>query len=460
LSLLDVSDRIRRRALTSEEVTRLLLSRIENVDRQLHSFRLVLSQEALEQARLADKEIASGFWRGPLHGVPIGIKDLLHMKGHATTAGMDLVEANAREEDATIVERLKQAGAVLIGKLHMTEGALFEHHSAFPRPVNPWSAAHHPGLSSSGSGIAVAAGLCFGAIGTDTGGSIRMPCAANGISGIKPTWGRVSRHGYVPLAESFDHIGPMARTAADCAAILQAIAGWDPQDPTTLSEPVPDYSSNAGCGLGDLVIGLDRSFATDDTSDEISQNFDAMLDIFTSLGARFRKIAFPPIADTVRAAGQLIAAEAAFYHDNQPPAQKARYGTVLRNRIESVSGLDAKTVAHAYQMRNRFNGMLNSVFRDVDLIMLPAVPEVTHTWAEFDRLQNDRPSLQRRLLRFTTPANIAGIPTMSLPTGLSKAGLPLGIQLLAKRLGEPLLCAAGNAFQKATPFHTLRPPIA
>jgi amidase len=227
-SLLSVSDRIRSGALRAADVTAELLARFARYDGRLHSALMVLADDAMAQARQADAEIAAGRWRGPLHGVPIGVKDLLWTKGLPTTGGMDVLRDFRPEEDATVVARLKQAGAVIIAKLHMTEGATFNHHPSFPRPVNPWSGAHWSGVSSSGSGVAPAAGLCFGAIGSDTGGSIRMPSAANNLTGIKPTWGRVSRHGLIHLAESLDHLGPMARSAVDAAAILQAIAGWDP----------------------------------------------------------------------------------------------------------------------------------------------------------------------------------------------------------------------------------------
>jgi amidase len=270
-SLLDISGRIRNREDSSAEVTAALLNQIARYDGTLHSTILVMADVAMEQARQADAEIAAGQWRGALHGVPIGIKDLLWIKGLPTTGGMELLRDFRSDEDSTVVERLKQAGAVLIAKLHMTEGAGLEHHAAFPRPVNPWSAAHWTGVSSSGSGVAVAAGFCFGAIGSDTGGSIRMPSSANNLTGIKPTWGRVSRHGLIHLCESLDHLGPMARSAADAAAVLQTIAGFDPRDTTSLSDPVPDYLGQASEGVAGLTLGIDWQFAAGSMAPEIVQ---------------------------------------------------------------------------------------------------------------------------------------------------------------------------------------------
>ncbi|HEX8058904.1 MAG TPA: amidase, partial [Novosphingobium sp.] len=275
--LLPVSERIRGGDLTSVEVTTALLDRIERYDGLLHSALIVLTDQAMEQARRADAEIAAGRWRGPLHGIPIGVKDLLWTKGLPTTGGMELLRDFRPEEDATVVARLKAAGAVIIAKLHMTEGATFNHHPVFERPVNPWSADHWTGVSSSGSGVAPAAGFCFGAIGSDTGGSIRMPSAANNLTGIKPTWGRVSRHGLIHLAESLDHLGPMARSAADAAAILQAIAGWDVKDMTSLSDPVPDYLAQMDDGIAGLTLGIDWDFAARDMAPEIVASLETTL---------------------------------------------------------------------------------------------------------------------------------------------------------------------------------------
>ena len=260
-SLLGISRRIRAGEVSSQDVTAALLERIARYDGTLHATLMVLGDAAMDEARAADAEIEAGNWRGPLHGVPVGIKDLLWTKGLPTTGGMDLLRDFLPQEDATVVERLRQAGAVIIAKLHMTEGATLNHHPAFARPVNPWSARHWTGVSSSGSGVATAAGLCFAAIGSDTGGSIRMPSAANNLTGIKPTWGRVSRHGLIHLAESLDHLGPMARSAGDAAAVLQAIAGADPRDPTCLAGPAPNYLAQMDKGVAGLSLGIDWSWA-------------------------------------------------------------------------------------------------------------------------------------------------------------------------------------------------------
>lgn len=459
LGLLEVSGRIRRRELTSEAVTRALLDRIARLDGGLHSFLQVLTDSALDQARQADREIAAGFWRGPLHGVPLGIKDLVWMKGLPATAGMALLRDFRPDEDATAIKRLVAAGAVLIGRLNMTEGALLEHHPEFPRPVNPWSAPHWTGVSSSGSGVAPAAGFCFGALGTDTGGSIRMPSAANNLTGIKPTWGRVSRHGVMPLSESLDHLGPMARSAADAAAILQVIAGADRDDPTALSEPVPDYLATLNGGISGLTIGIDWQFVAEDTPDEVVNTLHETLAVLESLGARIRDVAFPSTQPVNTEISPLLVAEFAAAHAGWFPAQADRYGPRVRNLLEAAPHFPTAAVVRAYQARDRFTGQVRGVFHDCDLMLTPGLGIVTPTWDEIETMQDDMALMNATVLRFTTPFNVAGVPTISLPAGFSSEGLPLGVQLIGWKLEEEKLIRAGHAFQKATDFHTRHPAL-
>jgi amidase len=235
-----------------------MLSRINKYQGRLRAYATVTEDLALRQADRAAVEIAKGQYRGPLHGIPIAVKDLCYTKGIVTSAGMPIHGKFKPSYDATVVRRLRAAGAVLLGKLQMTEGAFAEHHPDIKAPVNPWHKDHWSGVSSSGSGVATASGLCFASLGSDTGGSIRYPSAANGLSGLKPTWGRVSRHGVFDLASSLDHIGPMCRSSADCAAVLQVIAGADPHDPTATSEPVPNYLAGLNRPLGGLRLGIAR----------------------------------------------------------------------------------------------------------------------------------------------------------------------------------------------------------
>jgi amidase len=259
LDLIEAGRLVQRRDLSCVELTQAQLRRIERLDGRLRSYATVTADAALAQARQADEEIRSRAIRGPLHGVPVAVKDLCNTEGIATAAGMAIHKRHVPERDATVVARLKASGAVLLGKLQMTEGAMSTHHPSIAPPVNPWGEALWPGVSSSGSGVATAACLCFGSLGSDTLGSIRFPSTMNGITGLKPTWGRVSRAGVFPLAESLDHIGPMTRSAADAAAILGAIAGADADDPTALQGAVPDYLDGIDGGVRGLRIGIDRA---------------------------------------------------------------------------------------------------------------------------------------------------------------------------------------------------------
>jgi amidase len=458
LSLLEVSDRIRRRRVSAETVTRALIDRIERLDPQLNSVLRLLGDSALAEARRADAEITAGFWRGPLHGVPIGVKDLLWTKGEPTTGGMEILKDFRPSEDATVVRRLRRAGAVVIAKLHTTEGATLDHHPTLRRPVNPWSPAHWTGVSSSGSGVATAAGFCFGALGTDTAGSIRFPSAANNLTGLKPTWGRVSRHGLLPLSESLDHIGPMARSAADAAAILQVIAGPDPADGTTLADPVPDYLAALGQGVRDLSIGVDWRFAAEGVPQPVAQAVRAAAEVFAELGARIRPIDFPDYDAERGPLAALLQAEVCAAHAEHFPDKAERYGPRLRAMLAHGSPPPGDVV-RGYQARDRFTGRLHAAFRDVDLILPPGIGAVLPTWEEMDFLSGDLPGRAGALLRFSAPYNAAGVPTLSLPGGFTADGLPVGVQLAGWKLAEPLLLRAGQAFQQATDHHVRRPPL-
>jgi amidase len=458
MSLLDISDAIRRRALSAESVTRSLLDRIERLDGRLHSAHAVLADTALDQARAADREIAAGFWRGPLHGVPIGIKDLLFTEGLPTAGGMEILKDFRPAYDATVVARLKRAGAVLIAKLHMTEGATLDHHPSLPRPVNPWSEAHWTGVSSSGSGVAPAAGLCYGAIGSDTAGSIRMPSAANNLTGVKPTWGRVSRHGIHHLSESLDHLGPMTRSAGDAAVILAAIAGCDPDDPTSLAAPVPDYLGELGKGVSDLVVGVDWDYATGGVPDEVATAVRHAAEVFAGLGARVREIKFPSV-EAVSMAMPALTVEVAAAHAEHFPQRSNQYGPRLAGMLNAARAIDGVTIAKAYQARDRFAGALAAVQRDVDLILVPGLGCILPTWDEIDRMADDMSLMGRTVMRYTTPFNLAGVPTISLPGGFTASGLPVGIQLVGAKLTEDKLLRAGHAFQQVTDFHTRWPAL-
>ena len=296
LELTELSRRIHAREISPVEATTAQLARIEKLDGQLKSYAYMMAEAALIQARAAEAEIMRDEIRGPLHGVPIAVKDLCWTRGVPTAAGMTIYRDFRPTADATVVRKLYAAGAIILGKLQLTEGAYADHHPQIPPPVNPWNAAYWPGASSSGSGVATVAGLCYGSLGSDTGGSIRFPFAANGVTGLKPTWGRVSRYGVFELAATLDHIGPMARSAADCGAMLGVIAGSDPNDPTAVLDPVPNYLAGMTRGLHGLRIGVDHAWNTGRVDQTMVDAVTAALRRCATSAATFAKSSFQMLA--------------------------------------------------------------------------------------------------------------------------------------------------------------------
>jgi amidase len=458
LELTELSERLRTRRVSPVEVTRAILARIEKLDGRLGSFATLTAEPALSEAAQAEAEIARGGWRGPLHGVPIAVKDLCFTKGIPTSAGMPIHAGFRPAFDATVVSRLREAGAVLLGKLQMTEGAFARHHPAIRPPVNPWAADRWTGVSSSGSGVATATGLCFASLGSDTGGSIRFPSAANSVTGVKPTWGRVSRHGIFPLAESLDHIGPMARSAADAAVVLGIIAGTDANDPTSLHAPVPDYLAEIGGGLRGVRIGVDATFNAGGVEHVVVGALDAARAAFASLGADMRSITFPSPDAVIAGWLPLCAVEAALAHETTYPAMAAQYGPNLAAMLDLGHRTTGIEIARIKRDRLAFQGRVAALFRDVDLLLIPALPGVPPTLEEM-AATGANPQAAARRLRFTAPFDMTGSPTITLPGGFTATGLPVAVQLVGRHLEESLLLRAGHAFQGATDWHRRRPPI-
>ena len=456
LNLIEVGRLILTREVSSLEVTRALLERIAQLDGRLRSYATVTREIALQAAADADHEIARGLHRGLLHGVPIGVKDVCHTKGIASAAGMPMHKNFVPERDATVVSRLKAAGAVLLGKLQMTEGAFSAHHPSVDPPVNPWSAAHWTGVSSSGSGVATAAGLCYGSLGTDTLGSIRFPSTMNGITGLKPTWGRVSRAGVFALAESMDHIGPMARSAADAAAMLGAIAGADPDDPTALQDPVPDYLATIDSGVRGIRIGIDRELIAAGADADMVRVTEAAAAVFAELGAELRDVVFPSPDQIVRDAVVLCAVEAAVAHELTFPARASEYGPVLAGLLAIGHKVDGLALSKILQRRAAFSGQLRALFRTTDLLLMPAMNSAAPTLAFQAERAND-PDARYARVRFTAPFDMSGSPSLTLPGGVTGGALPVGFQLVGRHLDESLVLRTGHAFQQATQWHTRRP---
>ena len=442
------------------EATRAQLERIEALDGQLKSYATVMADSAIDQARDAEAEIAGGHYRGPLHGVPIAVKDLCFTRGVRTMGGTRVLDDHVPDFDATVVSRFHAAGAVLLGKLNLTEGAMAGYNPDRDVPVNPWDADRWSGASSSGSGVATAAGLCYGSLGSDTGGSIRFPAASCGVVGIKPTWGRVSRYGVLALAESLDHVGPMTRSTADAGIVLQAIAGADPNDPTSLPAPAPDMLEGIDRGVNGLRLGFDERYATDGVDPDLANAVSRSVKLLEELGAQIVEVRLPALEAYLAAWPVLCSAEAALAHAATYPSRRDDYGPWFRGWLDlgaSVTGLD---YARANNLRAACNGRMRDTLAGVDAFVSPSMPGPAfpvQDMAPFAPLPEE--GLDMSLLRFTAPYDFSGTPTLSVPCGLSSDGLPLSLQFVGKHMQEPLLCRMGHAYEQVTDWHDLHPSV-
>ncbi|MGH8798323.1 MAG: amidase [Caldimonas sp.] len=459
LHFLEISELARllaARKVSPVELTRAMLDRIERLDPALKAYAHVTPELALAQARHAEQMIGRRQILSQLHGVPIAVKDLCCTEGVVTSAGMPLHRDFVPALDATVVRKLREAGAVLLGKLQLTEGAFADHHPAIAPPVNPWHRDHWSGASSSGSGVATAAGLCFGSLGSDTGGSIRFPSAANGTTGLKPTWGRVSRHGCFELAASLDHIGPMCRSAADAAIMLGAIAGIDPNDPTTLRAPVPDYLAADDGGLAGVRVGFDEAYALGDVEPDVRGAVEDTLRTLRALGAQIVALKFPAVDAMLADWGPNCAVETAVAHAATFPSQRSEYGPGLAALIDAgraLSGLDYQRIL----LRRRvFTGRVHEALEPVDAMLVPAQPIAAPTVARMATL-GQMPAELAALIRYTAPFDMSGHPTLTVPAAFTAKGLPVAVQFVGRHLGEADICRAGRAFQRATDWHRRHP---
>ena len=469
-SLRDVATLIEARHLSPVALTQTMLDRIQALDGHLHSYARVMADSALAAASAAEREIQSGHYRGPLHGVPIAVKDLCYTQGVPTMGGMKLLQDFVPDYDATVVARLEAAGAILLGKLSLTEGAMVGYHRDFPMPLNPWGDELWAGVSSSGSGIATAAGLCFASIGTDTGGSIRFPSMANGTVGLKPTYGRVSRYGVLPLAESLDHIGPMTRTVLDAAIMLEAIAGHDPNDPTSLRAPVADIVGQLDAGLAGVRIGFDRAYALDGVDPGLARAIDAAREHLQSLGAIIVEVQMPDLSDVLPVWPVLCAAEAVQAHRQHYPARADEYGAYFREFLDFGAGISESQLAAAREIRARFSEQFRALLSSVDAILSPAAgapfavaPGLQYgSMSEWNQARRERDlaqGLDKPVTSFTFPHDLAGTPALALPCGVSGQGLPYTMQLAGSALSEAMLCRIGHAYEQSTPWHQRHPPV-
>jgi amidase len=449
---------IESKAVSPVDVTTAILERIEALDGRLQAYATVMADSAMEQARAAEREIMNGTYRGLLHGVPVAVKDLCFTAGVRTMGGSAVYADLVPDFDSTVVRRFNEAGAVMLGKLNLTEGAMGGYNPQFQLPENPWKAGHWPGASSSGSGAATAAGLAYGTLGSDTGGSIRHPAAVCGTVGLKPTWGRVSRYGVLALAESLDHVGPLTRSSADAGIVLQAIAGWDANDPTSLPDPVPNMLAGVGQGVQGLRIGWDEAYATQDMAPDFAQAVAAGVRVMESLGAAIVPVKMPArLREYLEAWPVLCASEALAAHRATFPSRAREYGPWFREWLERGARYSGADYAQANTLRAACVGELRLTLRGIDLLACPSTAQAAQpiTAAQaYGPIPPDRDPWQSR---FTVPTDFAGLPTIALPCGLSEVGLPLSLQLVGHALSEPLLVQAGDAYEKATEWHALHP---
>jgi aspartyl-tRNA(Asn)/glutamyl-tRNA(Gln) amidotransferase subunit A len=449
------SEQIRRRTISPVELTRDCLARIEQLNPRLNAFITVTAESALDQAQIAQDEIQRGDWRGPLHGIPIGLKDLIDTAGVRTTAGSAMFKDRVPSQDAEVVRRLKEAGAILIGKQNLHEFAYGASSvvSYFGEVHNPWDTACIAGGSSGGSAAAVACGLGFGAIGTDTAGSVRLPASICGVVGLKPTYGRVSARGVIPLSWSLDHVGPIATSVADVAIMLQAIAGYDPQDSMSADKAIPEFLNVALAeGSKSLRVGIPRDFFYADLDPEIATAVEFALTVLKDLTAEMRKISLPVDVDRT-----LQSAESYAYHADFVAKGSELYQPETLRRIRSGADIRAVDYIHARRRLEESRRTIQAVFRDVDLLVTPTSPIPPPALAEL----KENPDLLRpreiTMLRNTRLVNVWGLPAISLPCGFTSRGLPIGLQIIGPHWREDLVLQLAHAYEQETEWHKCAP---
>jgi len=458
--LAEVAADVRSGALSAEEVTGQTLNRISALEPHLHAFAQVRAEDAMVEARAADARRGRREPLGPLHGVPIAVKDLCAMAGTATRAGGFFRTRFGPLESATVVARLQSAGAIIIGKTQLTEGAWGAHHPNVTPPVNPWAPDHWTGVSSSGSGVSVAAGLAYGAIGTDTAGSIRFPSACNHLVGLKPTWGRVSRYGVFPLSDTFDHVGPMARNVVDVALMFAAIAGPDPLDPTTLDEPAVDWVGAAQAGtLRGVRVGVDPVYSPGGLDEPTATALKTAIALMKAAGAVIVDVSVPSVGEVLERAVAAAFVEAAISHAPTYPSEKSSYSAGFSALLDIGRATPAADYAAITIWRREFHGRLLRIFRAIDVLVAPVLPMSPPTLAEMAAAVNGPPLAAAPLLAYTIPFNLAGVPSLTLPMGRAPSGAPLGLQLIGPDLAEATLLSAGAAYEAAAGYAAHHPAI-
>ena len=452
-TIAEASRLLSQKKLSPVDLARACLDRIDRLNPTLNAFITVTRETAIQEAKIAEQEIQSGNWRGPLHGIPIGLKDLIDTAAVKTTCASALFADRVPAEDAVVVELLKRAGAVILGKQNLQEFAWGgTSASSFYGPVhNPWNVERIAGGSSGGSATAVAAGMCFAAIGTDTGGSIREPAAFCGIVGLKPTYGRVSTRGVFPLSFSLDHVGPICRSVADTGLMLDVIAGYDPLDATTVDMPTESYA-NALEAHSKLRIGVARRLFFDDLDPDIATSIDNAMKVIGKISLDVRDIDLPDVPATVQAP------EVFAVHQQYFARTPELYGQWMRERLKQATTIDTVAYVKGCQEMQRIRRSVRKVFDDVDLIITPTTPVPPITISEALNMALPGPTGEL-WLRNTRPFNMYGLPTISLPCGFTQDGLPIGLQIAGPHFAEGRVLAVAHAFEQATEWRRRAPSL-
>ena len=457
ITIAEAAEAIKGRALSPVELIKACLERIDRAEKSLNAFISVLGEQAMREAALAEAEMAGGRWRGPLHGIPIGVKDIIDVAGTPATAASRTTSQRAPAADATVIARLRAAGAIIIGKLNMHELAFgATGTSSCYGPVrNPWNPEHISGGSSSGSAAALAAGECLGALGTDTGGSIRIPAALCGVAGLKPTYGRVSRTGILPLAWSLDHCGPLANTAFDAALLLNAIAGHDPTDPASSPAKPQDYTSGIQSPIRGLRIGIPKDFFYQGVEGEVIGAVEEAIKAFTGQGAEPVEVTIPSASYAPAAATTIIMSEATAYH---LPTLRERGGDLqpdVRLRLQAGLLLTAAHYLQAQRVRSLLTREMLDALGRVDVMITPATPMAAPKLADSDSTID----VTRSLTRFTGAFNLTGLPAVSIPCGFTGDGLPLGMQIIGRPHDEATVLRVAHAYQGETDWRLRTPTL-
>jgi aspartyl-tRNA(Asn)/glutamyl-tRNA(Gln) amidotransferase subunit A len=462
LSARQLSRLIQKKKLSPVELMQAHLTRIQSLEPRLNSFITLLPDQAMAAARKAEKEIRSGRHLGPLHGIPFGLKDLFYAKGIRNTSGSKLFDRFAPTFDSTMALRLKEAGAILLGKLNLhpfAYGTTGENEE-YGHMHNPWNPARITGGSSGGSGSAVASGQCPMAMGTDTGGSVRIPGALCGIVGLKPTYGLLSRYGITPLAWSQDHPGPMTRTVEDCALMLNALAGYDPNDPTSVDLAVPDYTRTLSGPIKGLRIGVVKEFFELPIERKVKETVGKAIQNLEELGAIVSEVSWPIYRYTMAIASVIQMAEATAYHSRMIREKGPKIYPPVRIRLESGMFLSATDYVQAQRARTLFIRQSHDLLKKVDLLAGPAAAVTAFPIGTAQvNVEGKVMNVVSLLSQYTRPFNLNGFPAITVPCGFSDDGLPIGLQLVGRPYDEETLLRAAYVYEQATDWHSRRPPI-